>query len=171
MLTWQHTTVVVQHAPALVCSHNQQKKNIPGRRFPSAGPFCVRVTQMLPACWREHIPRHGGHPSGRRVALVRRCHLPVAGTDLAWKERRSDSPATKIRPFRCLEKRLTAPSPACLAQVHGTHKVKKEQSARVQARSSGLSAQICRTAFSMCAVIGEEKGGMVRGWGGGEAAL
>lgn len=126
MLTWQHTTVVVENAPALVCSHNQQKKNIPGRWFPSAGPFCVHVTQMLPACyWREHIPRHGGHPSGRRVALVRRCHLSVAGTDLAWKEWRSDSPATKIRPFRCLEKRLTAPSPACLAQVHGTHKVKK----------------------------------------------
>lgn len=33
MLTWQHPTVAVQHAPALPC--------IPGQ-FPSAGPLCLR---------------------------------------------------------------------------------------------------------------------------------
>lgn len=32
-----------------------------------------------------------------------------AGIDLAWREQRSDSPATKIRPFRRQEKRLPPP--------------------------------------------------------------
>lgn len=129
--------------------------------FPSAVPLCMYVTQLLPACyWREHIPRHGGHPSERRVALVRRCHLPVARTDLAWKEQRSDSPATKIRPFRCLEKRLAAPIPTPHHPPRTSARdaqSQKEQSARVQARSYRLSARICRAGLSVCTVIGKEK--------------
>lgn len=138
--------------------------------FPSAVPLCVYVTQLLPACyWREHIPRHGGHPSERRVALVRRCHLPVARTDLAWKEQRSDSPATKIRPFRCLEKRLAAPIPTpptshkCTGRTKSKRAVGQSASAQLPPVSADLPGGSQR-------VHGDWEGEVVERCGGGARA-
>lgn len=145
-LTWQHTWL---HSSRLLLfgAHNSWAVKA---AFSLAAPLCVCVTQLLPACCgREHIPRHGGHPSQRRVALVRRCHLPVVGTDLAWKERRSDSPATKIRPLRCSEKRLTAPTPTptptpashkCTGRTKSKRAVGQSASAQLQPVSTDLLA-------------------------------
>lgn len=112
MLTWQHTDIQAS-VPAVFSLPLLTTQIVPVQRrhqFPSVVPLSVCVTQLLPACYlEEHIPCRSGHPSEERVALIRRCHLPGAGIDLAWRERRSDSPATKIRPFRRQEERLTPP--------------------------------------------------------------
>ena len=76
------------------------------------------------------------------MALIRRCHLPGAGIDLAWREQRSDSTATKIRAFRRQEKRLTSPPTHTHTHTHTQTQSQKEQSVRVHACSYGLSAQI-----------------------------
>lgn len=133
----------------------------------AAFSLCERVTQLPPACcWREHIRRHGGHPSQRRVALVSRCHLPVASTDVAWKEQRSDSPATKIRPFRCLGKRLTAPTPTppawhkCTGRTKSKRAVGRSPSAQLGTVTADLSDGSRR-------VHGDWEGGVVQWSGGG----
>lgn len=112
------------YLPPLVC-HNFQlikkKKHCCAVKEPISLllPLCVCVTQLLPACYlEEHIPCRSGHPSVGRVALIRHCHLLSAGIDLAWRERRSDSPATKIRPFRRQKKRLTPPPLFALKCAH-----------------------------------------------------
>ncbi len=115
-------------------------------------PLCVCVTQLLPACClEEHIPRHSGHQSEGRAALIRRCHLLGAGIDLAWREQRSDSPATKIRAFRRQEERLTPPPPFAHKCTHTQTQTQsqKEQSVRVHARSYGLSLRIWLTGLWM----------------------
>lgn len=151
MLTWQHTRPV--YLPSFVCCYIQHKDVLVQWRnpFPSVVPVCVYVTHLLPACYlEEHIPRRGGHPSERRVALIRRCHLPGSGTDLAWRERRSDSPATKIRPFSCLGKRL-APPPLTNVWTH-KHKVKKS------------SRSVCTHAATACQCRSARQVSTCRGW-------
>lgn len=141
VLTWQHTDVKAS-VPAVFSLPLLSTKIIPVQwrnQFPSVVPLCVCVTQLLPACYlEEHIPCRGGHPSEGRVALIRRCHLPGAGIDLPRRERRSDSPATKIRPFRRQERRLTPPRLSLHTNAR-THKQQtqsqKEQSVRVYACS------------------------------------
>lgn len=168
-------------APAFVCSHNQQRKTIPGQRRP---PFSL-CSAGLRACHSAatSLLLGGTYSPPRRAPVTQaggsRQALPLGGC-LAWKERRSDSPATKIRPFRYLEKRLATPplpthththpsSPALpptrLAPSARDAQSQKEQSARVQARSYGLSAPICRTGVRW---LGRRSGG---GGGGGGARV
>lgn len=99
--------------------------------FISVVPLCMCITQFLPACYlKEHIPCHGGHPSEGLVALIRRCHLLGAGIDLAWKEQRSDSTATKIRALQSPGKETHSPHLSLHINVRTImhthiHKVKK----------------------------------------------
>lgn len=100
------------------------------------------------------------------MALVRRCHLLLVGTDLAWKEQRSDSPATKIRLFRCLERRLTAPPHTHTLQPAHPPRTKSKravgQSASVQLRPVGADLL-----DGSQRVQGDWEGGEVVGWRGG----
>lgn len=159
-------------APAFVCPHNQQSKTLPGRRRP---PLSL-CSASLRACHSAatSLLLGGTYSPPRRAPVTQaggsRQALPLGGC-LAWKERRSDSPATKIRPFRCLEKRLAAPPPPLthppipppalpptrLAPTARDAQSQKEQSARVQARSYGLSAPICRMSARW---LGRRSGGV-----------
>lgn len=104
------------------------------------------------------------------VTLIRRCHLLGAGIDLAWRERRSDRPATKIRPFRRKEQRLTPPPLFAHKYMHAQTQTQsqKEQSVRVHACSYGLSVQIELTRLYMQRTIGEEENGKWREGRGGD---
>lgn len=177
-------------APAFVCSHNQQRKAIPGLRRP---PFSL-CSAGLHACHSAatSLLLGGTYSPPRRAPVTQaggsRQALPLGGC-LAWKERRSDSPATKIRPFRCLEKRLTAPPsspdththtpthppqpypPPASHQVHGTRKVKK--SSRPECKRAATACQ--RRSAGRARGGWEEEvvgaGGWGRGWGQGEAVV
>lgn len=146
-MTWQHKKP--QYLLFFISPTFHMKKidkNIPcsgGNSFPLRCHSVCASLKLLPACYlEEHIPCRGGHPSERRVALIRRCHLLGAGTDLAWRERRSDSPATKISPFRRQEEK-TCPHPPASPRCRDTRtQSQKEQSIRAHTCSSGLSARI-----------------------------
>lgn len=94
-----------------VCQQQQQQQKLFAvKERISLNSVTVCASLLLRACYlEEHIPCHGGHPSERLVTLIRRCHLLGAGTGLAWRQQRSDSPATKIRSFRGQETRFTPP--------------------------------------------------------------
>lgn len=161
MATYKASVPVVFHFP-YIPHEKKRKKKIPcseGNSFPLQCHSVCASLKLLPACYlEEHIPCRGGHPSERRVALIRRCHLLGAGTDLAWRERRSDSPATKISPFRHQEER-PAPHPPPLPDV-GTreHKVKKSsRSERTRAAPACQRASTWRALY-MWRVIGGRGG-------------
>ncbi len=153
------------HVPAVFSLPLLSTKSVPVQwrnQFPSVVPLCVCVTQLLPACYlEEHIPCRSGHPSEGRVALIRRCHLLGAGIDLAWRERRSDSPATKIRPFRRQEKRLTPPPRFAHKSTH-TH-------AHTNTNSQWAVGQSVRTQLGpVSADLDDEALHVENDWGGRE---